>query len=126
MNEAENLMKRSVHEDDSFIFHDDFVLMKAKEKTNWMRNNGYFHRWLLPLNRLQDGTTYAGRPVVNSHKFMNLDNLLNRDILHSLRMYSVLSHYVLDGEETDKEEGICASVTQHQGNLPRTEAYMGF
>ena len=35
---------------------------------------------------------------------MPLDNLLNRDILHSLQMNSVLSCYILDGEETDEEE----------------------
>ena len=35
---------------------------------------------------------------------MPLYNLLNRDILHSLHMHSVLSRYILDGEETDKEE----------------------
>ena len=69
-----------------------------------MKQNGYLLIWLLPLNGLQDGTTYAGRPVGNSPKFMTLDNSLNIDILHSLCMHSVLSHNILDGEETDKEE----------------------
>ena len=41
---------------------------------------------------------------------MPLDNSLNSDILHYLRMHSVLSHYILDGEETDEEErNICFS-----------------
>ena len=35
---------------------------------------------------------------------MTLDNSLNRDILHSLRMHSVLSRYIVDGEKTNKEE----------------------
>ena len=35
---------------------------------------------------------------------MPLDNLLNRDILHSLHMHGVLSCYILYGEETDKGE----------------------
>ena len=91
MNEAEKLMKGSVHEYNFFIFHYDLVLMIAKEKINWMRNNGYLHRWLLSLNGLQDGTPYDGRPVGNSPEFMHLDNSLNRDILHSLRMHIVLS-----------------------------------
>ena len=39
--------------------------------------------WLLPMNGLQDGKPYAGRPVCNSPEFMPLDNSLNRDILHS-------------------------------------------
>ena len=42
---------------------------------------------LLPLlvatHGLQNGTPYDGRPVGNSPEFMPLDNILNRDILHS-------------------------------------------
>ena len=34
MNEAEKLMKGSVHEDDLFIVHDALVLMTSKEKMN--------------------------------------------------------------------------------------------
>ena len=69
-----------------------------------MRQNGYLHRWLLPLNGLQEVTPYAGCPVGDSPEFMPLDNPLNRDILHSLRMHSVLSRYIVDGEENTKEE----------------------
>ena len=97
MNEAEKLMKKSVHEGDFIIVHDALVLLTTKEKIDWMRNNGYLHRWLLPLNGLHDGTPYAVRPVGNSPEFMPLDKLLNRDILHSLRIYSVLSCYIVYG-----------------------------
>ena len=69
-----------------------------------MRQNGYLHRWLLPLNGQQDGTPYAGRPVGNIPEFTPLDDLLNRDILHYLRMHSVLSRYILYEKENDKEE----------------------
>ena len=82
MKEAGNLMKGSVHEDNLFIVHDALVLMKAKEAIEWMKENNYYHCWLLPINGLQDGTPYAGRPVGNSPEFMPLDNSLNRDILH--------------------------------------------
>ena len=58
--EAENPMKGSVHEDDLFIVHDDLVLMTAKEMITWMKENNYFHRWLLLMNGLQDGTPYVG------------------------------------------------------------------
>ena len=37
MNEAEKLMKASVHEDDFCIVHDALVLMTAKETINWMK-----------------------------------------------------------------------------------------
>ena len=43
MNEAERLMKGSVHEEDLFIVHYALVLITAKETINWMRQNGYLH-----------------------------------------------------------------------------------
>ena len=58
-----------------------------------------------PLNGLQDGNPYVGRPVGNSPEFMPLDHSLSRDILYSLRMHSVLRLRNLDGEETENEEG---------------------
>ena len=86
-----------MYEEYFFIAHNALVLMTAKETINWMRQNLYLHRWFLPWNRLQDGTPYAGRPVGNIPEFMPLDNSLNHDILHSLRMHSVLSRYIVDG-----------------------------
>ena len=91
-------MKGSVHKDGFYIVHDALVLMTAKEKINWMRQNGYLHRWLFTLNGLQDGTNYAVCPVYNSPEFMTLDNLLNRDILHSLRMHIYFRRYIANGE----------------------------
>ena len=93
-----------MHEEGFFIVHDALVLMTAKETINLMRQNRYLHTWLLPINGLQDGTPYSGRPVGNISEFMTLDNLLPRDILHSLRMHSFLSRYIVDGEETNEEE----------------------
>ena len=104
MKEAENLMKGSVHEDDIFIVHDALVLMTSKETIEWMKEKNYYNLWLLPINGLQDGTPYAGRPVGNSPEFMPLDNSLNRDILHCLRIHFVFSRFVLDAEGTDQEE----------------------
>ena len=57
-----------------------------------------------PMNGLQDGTPYAGRPVGNRPDSMPLYNSLNREILHSLRFHFVLSCFVLDGEGNDEEE----------------------
>ena len=104
MKETENLMKGSVHEDDFFIVHDALVSMTAKETIEWMKEKNWFHRWLLPMNGLQDGTPYAGRPLGNSPNYMPLDNSLNRDILQSLRFHCVLSRFVIDREGTDEEE----------------------
>ena len=97
-------MKGSVHEDDFFIVHDALVLMTAKETIQWMKEKNYYHCWLMPMNGLQDRTPYAGRPVSNSPEFMPLENIINRDILHSLRFNCVLSRFVQDGEGTDEEE----------------------
>ena len=103
MKESDKPMKESVHEDDFFIFHDALVLMTAKEKIKWMKEKKCFHRWLLPMNGLQDGTPYPGRPVVNSPEFMPLDNSLNRAILQSLCFHCVLSRFWIEGEGIDEE-----------------------
>ena len=97
MKELENLMKGSVHEDDFFIVHDALVLMTAKETIEWMKEKNYYHRWLLPMNGLQDGTPYDGRPVGNIPECMPLYNSLNIDILHILRFHFDLSRFLLDG-----------------------------
>ena len=78
--------------------------MISKYTINWMKYNRYLPIWLLLLNGMQDGTPYVGRPFGSIHDLMPLDNLLNHDILHSLRMNSVLSCYILDEEEADSEE----------------------
>ena len=69
-----------------------------------MKEKNCFHRWLLPMNGLQDRTTYAGCPVGNIPDFMSLDDILNRDSLHSLHFHCILSRFVLDGKVTNKEE----------------------
>ena len=62
--------------------------MTEKETIKWMKDKNCFHCWLLPMNGLQDGTPYAGKPVGNSLGFMPLDNSLNREILYSLSFNS--------------------------------------
>ena len=74
MNESYKLVKGSVHEDNLFVVYDDLVLMTAKETINWIRNNGYLHRWFLALNGLQCGTPCARLPVGNSPEFVPFDN----------------------------------------------------
>ena len=75
------------------------------KKDNLMdKNNNYLHRWFLPMNILQYETPYSGIPAGNSPEFIPLDNILDRYILHSLRLHCVLSRFFLDGEGTDKED----------------------
>ena len=75
-----------------------FGVNKSKGNNQLDETNGYLHRWLFTLNGLQDGTNYAVCPVYNSPEFMTLDNLLNCDILHSLRMHIVFRSYIANGE----------------------------
>ena len=95
-----------MHEEYLFIIHDALLLMTAKGKIEWMMNKGQLHRWLLPLNVLQDRTCYASCPVGNIPEFIPLYNSINHDILRSLRFHIVLSHCILDGEGIDGEERI--------------------
>ena len=104
MKEADKMIKGYVHENDIFIFHDDLVLMIVKETITWMKENNYFHHWLLPMNGLQDGRPYSVCPVGNITERMSLYNSLNRDILHIFHFHCVLSRFVIDGKGTDEEE----------------------
>ena len=78
--EVDKMMKGSMHEDNFFTIHDDFVLMTANDTITYMKENSFFHCWFLTMNVFQDGTPYYGRSVDNSPKFMPLYNSLNRDI----------------------------------------------
>ena len=99
--------------------------MTVKEKITWMKENNYFHHWLLPMNIFKDMTPYAGRPVGNSPEFTTLDKSLNREILHILRFHCVLRRFVLDGEGTDKEKSNMRFGFYTKGNFHRNQAYMG-
>ena len=52
MQEAEKLMKGSMHEDNFLIVHNFLVLIKAKETIKWMKENNYFHIRFLTMNVL--------------------------------------------------------------------------
>ena len=80
----------------------------------------------LPMNGLQDGIPYDGRPVGNSPEFMPLDNSLNRDILHILRFHCVLSRFfnIRGGNRRGGEE-YAIQFLYTKLNCQRTEAYMG-
>ena len=101
--ESEKLMKGYVHEDNFFIVHDALVLITAKETITWMKDKKYFNHSFLPINGFQDGTPYDVCPVGNNPEIVPLDNIPNRDILHSLCLHFVLSCFVLYGEGNDKE-----------------------
>ena len=120
INEAEKLMKGSVHEDNFFIVYNTLVLMTSKETINRMKQNGSLQVCLLPFNGMQYGNRYVGRTVSYSPDVIPLDNLLNHEIIHSLRIDSVLSCFILDGEAIGEEE----STMRFSYSIPR-EIYQG-
>ena len=122
MLKVEKLMKGSLHKENLSIVHNALVLMKAKETISWAIEKNQLHRWFLPINGLQDGTPYAGRPVGNIPESVPLDDSLNIDILHSLRFHCVLSHFVLDWEGTNEEE---RSMRFTNRNHQSKQSYMG-
>jgi hypothetical protein len=82
--ETQRLMKGTQHEDDWMFHHDALTLMTAKEMIVWMKEKGYFERWILPANGLHtdDATLkyYYCKPVGNSPEMMPWDTSLNQDV----------------------------------------------
>jgi hypothetical protein len=82
--ETERLMKGTQHKDDWMFYHDALTLMTAKETIVWMKEKGYFERWILPANGLHtdDATLkyYYCKPVGNSPEMMPWDMSLNQDV----------------------------------------------
>ena len=92
---------------------------EVDKQMNEIKN--YFHHWLLPMNVLQDGKPYYGRPLGISPKFMPLENSVNRDIMHSLRFHCVLSRFLLYREKRNMR----FSLSSPKEIAQRTEAYTG-
>ena len=90
-----------------------------------MKENNYFHHWLLTMNVLQDGAPYDGPPVGNNPEFMPLDHCLNRDILHSFRFHSFLSRFSIQVGNRQGGEEYALQFLYTKINCQRTGAYMG-
>ena len=53
------------HENDWFFYHDALKQMTAKSTVVWMKEKGYYNRWLIPQLGLNEGMLYVCRPVGN-------------------------------------------------------------
>ena len=71
--ESAKLMKGNAFENDFYFYHNELLLMKAKECRQWVEENGMLKHWILPCNRLNAKTTYEGMPVGNSPELMPID-----------------------------------------------------
>jgi hypothetical protein len=83
--ESELVFKGTIHQNDWWFWHDALSLMTAKDTIAWMKEKGYFSRWLLPeLDLYRDfpevKKRYNDRPIGDTPESMPLDNNLNQDL----------------------------------------------
>ena len=88
----------TTHENTWYFYHDALKLMTAKLTVKWMKEKGYYKRWLVPQLGLNGGTVYAWRPVGNRPEWMPLDNSLNNDIQSSLSLHCAITAYLRDDD----------------------------
>ena len=62
---SKETFKGTVHKDDWFFYHDALITLTAKSTFVWMKEKGYYSRWLIPQLGLNGGTVYVYRPVGN-------------------------------------------------------------
>ncbi|ETV79113.1 hypothetical protein H257_07849 [Aphanomyces astaci] len=60
------VMAKTKHADDWVFMHDALSQMTCTSTIAWMKEMGYYRRWVLPELGLNWKTRYAGRPVGNS------------------------------------------------------------
>jgi hypothetical protein len=97
--ETKNMYEGTEHEDDWLFYHDALSLMTAKDTVAWMKEKGIYERWLLPVNGLNAGTTFEGRPVGNSPEFMPMDNSLNKDVDDGVRHHMAYTFHLKDHDK---------------------------
>ena len=96
---SKEAFKGTVHESDWYFYHDALSQLTAKSTVAWMKEQGYYSRWLIPQLGLNFGTVYANRPVGNRPEWMPLDNSLNNDIQSALSLHCAITAYLPDDDE---------------------------
>jgi hypothetical protein len=88
VNEIKRLMKGTKHEEDWMFYYDALTLMTAKETIAWMKEKGYFERWMLPANGLHTDDPslkhHFCKPVGNSPQMMPWNTSLNQDVKYAV------------------------------------------
>jgi hypothetical protein len=91
----------TTHENDFRIYHDALSQLTADATKEWLKTKhhgerSWFDIWITPLEGLNAGTCFFGRPVGNSPELMPLDCSLLADLSHDLsrhvRMTKVLDN----------------------------------
>ena len=71
MRETARAFQGTTHENDLVIYHDALSLMTAAPCKQWMQEQGFLRRWILPSEDLFDRhpdlkQKYAGNPIGNT------------------------------------------------------------
>ena len=87
------------------FYHDALSLMTAKRTKEWMRQKGYYEKWLLPTESLYENTNspdllkrYRDNPIGNSPEFMPWDSHLNQDLHASHDHHVTLTRHLKDDD----------------------------
>lgn len=89
--QCKTLMAGTIYKDSWTFFHDALSLMTAKSTVEWMKTKGYYEHWLLPLEDLNVGTKYHGRPTGNRPEICCLDCTLFKDLETSIGTHLALT-----------------------------------
>ena len=82
-----------------FFYHDALSQMTAQTTVTWMKQQGYYKRWLILQLGCNEETAFKNRPVGNSPEFMPLDMLLNNNIQLSLSLHCAITAHLDKDDE---------------------------
>ena len=96
MQESKRVMEGTKHQEDWKVYHDALSLMTAKETKEWMREEGFLDRWILPSSDLYNNlpilkSKYDNNPIGNSPEFMPWDAHLNADVHSSVDYHCLVA-----------------------------------
>jgi hypothetical protein len=99
---SKKMFEGTTHEDDWVFYHDALCQLTAKETINWLKEKGWYDRWIHPINGLHqnqaDLKIYRSRPVGDRPENMPWDNNLNQDVHLSV------NHHVLFTSLYDEDD----------------------
>jgi hypothetical protein len=93
--ESAKLFVGTEFEESWVFYHDALSLMTGNDTLEWMKDNDYFKRWVLPVNELHQNDPnlkkYYHRPVGNSPENMPWDSSLNEDVHAAVQRHVLLT-----------------------------------
>ncbi len=100
--ESASMFKGTKYEDSWVFYHDALSLMTAKETVEWMKEKGYYERWLLPVMGLHsddpDLKAYLGTIPGSGPENMLWDLSLNKDAHEDTNRHVVLTHELAEDD----------------------------